>query len=90
MLCCHVLAFEACDGATAEVLYDRIKTAVLGEHADGTARYHPALVALLCHYGAVPRACRAYRAKIKGKVEWPLPPRACAGKSSLRRPDCGS
>ena len=72
MLRCHVLAFEACGGATAEVLYDRMKTAVLGEHADGTVRYHPALVALLRHYGSAPRACRAYRAKTKGKVERPF------------------
>lgn len=72
VLRCHVLAFEVCGGATAEVLYDRMKTAVLGEHADGTVRYHPALVALLRHYGAAPRACRAYRAKTKGKVERPF------------------
>ena len=72
VLRCHVLAFEACGGATAEVLYDRMKTAVLGEHADGTVRYHPALVALLRHYGSAPRACRAYRAKTKGKVERPF------------------
>ena len=31
VLRCHVMAFEACGGAPAEVLYDRMKTAVLGE-----------------------------------------------------------
>lgn len=66
---CHVLAFEACGGATAEVLYDRMKTAVLGERDDGTVLYHPALVALLRHYGSAPWACRAYRAKTKFKRE---------------------
>jgi hypothetical protein len=30
-----------------------------------------AVVGLLNHYGAVPRACRPYRAKTKGKVERP-------------------
>ena len=72
VLRCHVDAFEACGGATAEVLYDRMKTAVLGEQEDGTVVYNPSLVALLRHYGSAPRACRAYRAKTKGKVERPF------------------
>jgi transposase len=33
--------------------------------------YNVSLVALLNHYGALPRACRPYRAKTKGKVERP-------------------
>lgn len=69
VLRCHLLAFEACGGSPAEVLYDRMKTAVLGEQADGTVVYNPSLVALLNHYGCVPRPCRPYRAKTKGKVE---------------------
>lgn len=72
VLRCHVMAFEACGGATGEVLYDRMKTAVLGEQEDGTVIYNPSLVALLRHYGSAPRACRAYRAKTKGKVERPF------------------
>ncbi|MTH79622.1 hypothetical protein [Paracoccus aestuariivivens] len=31
--------------------------------------YNRALVALPNHYGAVPRACRPYRAYSKGKIE---------------------
>ncbi len=72
VLRCHVMAFEACGGAPAEGLYDRMKTAVLGEEEDGTVIYNPSLVALLQHYGSAPRACRAYRAKTKGKVERPF------------------
>ncbi len=72
VLRCHVMAFEACGGAPAEILYDRMKTAVLGEDAAGTVTYNPSLVALLRHYGVAPRACRAYRAKTKGKVERPF------------------
>lgn len=34
--------------------------------------YNPSLVGLLGHYGAVPRACRPYRAQTKGKVERPF------------------
>lgn len=72
VLRCHVAAFDACGGATGEVLYDRMKTAVLGEEADGTVIYNPSLVALLSHYGSAPKACKAYRAKTKGKVERPF------------------
>ena len=71
VLRCHIAAFEACGGATKEVLYDRMKTAVTGEDADGVVTYNPALVALLNHYGAAPGACKPYRAKTKGKVERP-------------------
>ena len=63
VLRCHVLAFEAIGGAPQEILYDRMKTAVLGEDADGVTVYNPHLVDLLSHYGSAPRACRAYRAK---------------------------
>ena len=43
-----------------EVLYDRMKAAVLGEDADGTAVYKPSPGALLDNYGSVPRGCKAY------------------------------
>jgi len=69
---CHILAFDACGGATREVLYDRMKTAVLGEDENGFVTYNPSLVAVLGHYGSAPRACKAYRAKTKGKVERPF------------------
>lgn len=72
VLRCHVAAFAACGGAASEVLYDRMKTAVLGEDVDGTVVYNPSLVAMLAHYGSAPRACKAYRAKTKGKVERPF------------------
>ena len=40
----------------------------------GVVSYNASLVALLNHYGAIPRPCRPYRAKTKGKVERPYPP----------------
>ncbi len=67
----HIDAFAAMRGAPSEVLYDRMKTAVIDEDADGRVIYNSSLAALLGHYGAVPRACRPYRAKTKGKVERP-------------------
>ena len=71
VLRCHIDAFAAMGGAPAELLYDRMKTAVIGEDADGIVQYNASLVGLLNHYGAVPRACRPYRAKTKGKIERP-------------------
>ena len=71
VLRCHIDAFAAMAGAPSELLYDRMKTAVIGEGPDGVVSYNSSLVALLNHYGAAPRACRPYRAKTKGKVERP-------------------
>ncbi len=71
VLRCHIDAFAAMGGAPAELLYDRMRTAVTGESAEGVVAYNPSLVGLLNHYGAVPRACRPYRAQTKGKVERP-------------------
>ena len=64
---CHIAAFGAMGGAPEEVLYDRMKTAVLGESADGVVTYNASLVSLLDHYGTAPHACQPYRAKTKGK-----------------------
>jgi transposase len=71
VLRCHIDAFAAMGGAPSELLYDRMRTAVTGESAEGVVAYNPSLVGLLSHYGAVPRACRPYRAQTKGKVERP-------------------
>src|SRR5271165_5246687 len=72
VLCCHIAALEAIGGAPREILYDRMKTAVIGEDADGLVVYNRGLVDLARHYGFQPRACRPYRAKTKGKVERPF------------------
>lgn len=72
VLRCHIAALEAIGGAPREILYDRMKTAVIGEDADGLVVYNRALVDLARHYGFQPRACRPYRPKTKGKVERPF------------------
>jgi transposase len=69
---CHIAAFGAMGGSPEHVLYDRMKTAVIGEDEAGNITYNTSLVALLNHYDTVPRACRPYRAKTKGKVERPF------------------
>jgi transposase len=72
LLRCHMLAFQAIGGVPIEILYDRMKTAVIGEDADHHVVYNRSLIALGRHYGFAPRACRPYRAKTKGKVERPF------------------
>jgi transposase len=72
VLRCHIAALEAIGGAPREILYDRMKTAVLGEDSDGLVIYNRSLLDLARHYGFQPKACRPYRAKTKGKVERPF------------------
>ena len=73
VLRCHMAAFEHFGGVPHEILYDRMKTAVLGEpDADQPVIYNGKLLGCADHYGFTPRACQAYRAKTKGKVERPF------------------
>ncbi len=63
---CHIDAFAAMGGAPSELRYDRMKTAVIDGTAEGVITCNSSLVALLTHYGALPRACRPHRARTKG------------------------
>jgi transposase len=72
VLRCHLAAFEALGGVPAEILYDRMKTAVTGKDDEGHIVYNRALIDFARHHGFHPRACRPYRAKTKGKVERPF------------------
>jgi transposase len=72
VLRCHVAAFEALGGAPRELLYDRMRTAVIRDAEQDGIVYNRALIDLARHYGFFPRACRPYRAKTKGKVERPF------------------
>lgn len=72
VLACHRAAFEAIGGVPREILYDRMKTAVLGEDEDGRIIYNRTLGEFARHYGFLPKACRAYRPETKGKVERPF------------------
>lgn len=72
VLRCHIAAFEALGGTAREILYDRMKTAVIGPDGEGHIVYNRALLDLAKHYGFHPKACRPYRAKTKGKVERPF------------------
>ncbi|WP_188262666.1 IS21 family transposase [Azospirillum tabaci] len=72
VLRCHIAAFEALGGVPAEILYDRMKTVVRGEDCEQGIAYNKTLLDLAAHYGFLPKACRPYRAKTKGKVERPF------------------
>lgn len=72
VLRCHMAAFEHLQGVPRQILYDRMKTAVLGEPEGESIVYNPSLLALAAHYDFSPRACKPYRAKTKGKVERPF------------------
>jgi len=73
VLRCHMAAFEHFGGVPREILYDRMKTAVLGEpDADQPVIYNAKLLACAAHDHFVPRACQPYRAKTKGKIERPF------------------
>lgn len=72
VLRCHMAAFAELGGVPQHILYDRMKTAVLGETEARHIIYHPRLLELAEYYGFAPRACAAYRAKTKGKVERPF------------------
>ena len=56
-------------GASAEFLTDRDSALMNGRRADGSPIYAPEWVDVAALLGTRQRACRAYRAKTKGKVE---------------------
>ena len=68
---CHEHAFDFFAGVLREVLYDNMKTVVLERNAYGRNlhRFHPGFLDYAGHAGFLPRLCRPYRAKTKGKVE---------------------
>jgi transposase len=72
VLRCHMAAFAGLGGVPREILYDRMKTAVIGEDSEAHIVYNRALIDFAGHYGFLPKACRPYRAKTKGKVERPF------------------
>jgi transposase len=65
----HEAAFEMLGGVPQEILYDRIKTVVLGTDERGEVRWHPIFLDFARYWGFRPRLCRPYRAQTKGKVE---------------------
>lgn len=71
LLDCHEKAFEYFGGIPEEILYDNMKTVVLERdaYAQNQHRFHLGFLDFARHHGFMPRLCRPYRAKTKGKVE---------------------
>jgi transposase len=61
--------FHDLGGVTREALTDRDPAFCIGQTASGAAILAPEWVDLATVLGMVPKACRPYRAKTKGKVE---------------------
>ena len=68
LLAAHEHAFAHFGGRCAELLYDRMRTVILGTE-DGKPRWNATFEAFAKHWGFGPRVCRPYRAQTKGKVE---------------------
>jgi transposase len=68
LLSAHEHAFEHFGGLTREILYDRMRTVILGER-EGKKRWNPTFEGFAQYWGFEPRVCQPYRAQTKGKVE---------------------
>ena len=64
-----IRSLEYFGGVPEEVLVDNQKAAVLEHQGRERVRFNERFVDLAGHYGFVPKACRPYRARTKGKDE---------------------
>ena len=73
LLAAHENAFAHFGGRCECLLYDRMRTVVLGSSVDVQGKRKPRLNttfdAFARHWGFTPRLCQPYRAQTKGKVE---------------------
>ena len=73
LLRCHAAAFEALGGVPEQILYDRMRTVFNREDPETShIVYNRTLLAFASHDSYLLKACKAYRAKTKGKVERPF------------------
>ena len=64
----HAAAFEAWGGVPRVLLYDNLRSAVLGRRGD-TIQFNPSLLDLAAHYRFEPRPVALARGNEKGRVE---------------------
>jgi transposase len=71
LLAAHEAAFAYFGGRCEQLLYDRMRTVVLGTGRDaaGKTRLNSTFAAFAAHWGFTVRLCQPYRAQTKGKVE---------------------
>ena len=65
----HEEAFRQLGGVPEEILYDRMKTVLLGMDERGEYEWNPVFLDFARYWGFTPRVCRPYRAQTKGKIE---------------------
>jgi transposase len=68
LIVAHVHAFEDWTGVARTVLYDNMKSVVLGRRGD-LIQFHPRMLELCGHYHFAARPCRPARGNEKGRVE---------------------
>ncbi len=68
LLAAHEAAFAHFGGRCEFLLYDRMRTVVLGT-SQGRPRLNTTFANFAAHWGFTPRLCQPYRAQTKGKVE---------------------
>lgn len=66
---CHKRAFVYLGGVPLEILYDNMKQVVIKRESDGRHHFNKAFLDFAGTCGFIPKLCRPYRAKTKGKVE---------------------
>lgn len=71
LVACHHALFEALGGVPKEILYDNAKSVVIKRNAYGEGQHcwNDDFLDMAKLYGYMPRLCRPYRARTKGKVE---------------------
>ncbi len=67
-------AFETFGGVPDELLFDQMRAVVLSDDraAGGGLVLNTEFLRFAAHWGFLPRSCRPYRARTKGKVERPI------------------
>lgn len=65
----HEAAFTFLGGVPSEILYDHVKTVVLGTDDRGEIQWQNTFADFARYWGFAPRLCRPYRPQTKGKVE---------------------
>lgn len=65
----HEEAFSYLGGVPQELLYDQMKTVLLGFDERGEPRWQSTFADFARYWGFTPRVCQGYRPQTKGKVE---------------------
>ncbi len=64
-----IRSFEWLGGVPRQILVDNQKAAVISHPANGQVQFNQGFLLLASHYGFMPKACKPYRARTKGKTE---------------------